>query len=336
MKCDRVTGLLADYLGCLLSPEESGMVKAHLARCQSCREEARFLKKYIKETASFPSVKAPDDFLESIHRRISAPEKSGIIRKLFFPPLVKIPLEAAALLALGVTGILLFKPFPGQMPVSDDAGTPLVIEERSAQSRAEAPREERLASTPARHKDAVKSRPVEPAGARVAEGFAVSEDEAADSVSAAGKPSGAAEPAQVTLYLSRNGISGDDSQLSSSYGARKLERAPESAVEYNGEAASRIKDTDKSLRSSAAAPAVRGKAGADSIATLAYSMNGTVIRKTCDERTGACRQITVEIPAGSYNAFVETLRDVWNVRPEAPAAVSPSTGRVRIILNISE
>lgn len=336
MKCDRVTGLLADYFGGLLSPEESGMVKAHLARCQACREEARFLKKYIKETASFPSVEAPDDFLESIHRRISTPEKSGIIRKLFFPPLVKIPLEAAALLALGVTGILLFKPFPGHMPVIDDAGFPHVIEEKSVTARPESARDERVALKPARQKAVVKQRPAEPAGARVAEGFATSEDEAADSVSSAGKPSVAAKPAQVTLYLARNGISGDDAQLRSSDGARKLERAPEDVVRYNGEAASRVKDTDKSLRSSAAAPAVRGKAGADSIAALAYSMNGTVIRKTCDERSGACRQITVEIPAGSYDDFVDTLRGGWNVRAEAPASISPAAGRVRIILNISD
>ena len=58
-------------------------------------------EEYLKQMSSLPKVKAPEDFLKKVHERIerrSAFEK--IMRTLFVPVKIKVPLEAAAMTAV--------------------------------------------------------------------------------------------------------------------------------------------------------------------------------------------------------------------------------------------
>ncbi|MBN2160430.1 MAG: zf-HC2 domain-containing protein [Spirochaetes bacterium] len=326
MKCDRIVDLLPDYLDGLLSPEESEMVKGHLGQCPACREEARFLKKYRKETASFPSLKPPDDFLESIHRRIDAPGRNATIRKLFFPPLIKIPLEAAALAALGITGLLLFRPFEAPVAVYDDSIPSVAAEETSDTSRTGLAKDEDAAPSAAREKAAVSHQRAAPAEHKVAESPALPEGEPAARVTSSGVTEAPGEPAQVTLYLARNSNAGDDFSSRYSYPLKKLKRAEETVMEP---------DRAGAQKSSATAPSAGVRRDADEIAAIVNSINGRVIRKTCDDRSGSCVQVIVEIPAKSYAGFVEKLRGGWNVRQDAPAPL-PGPEQVRIIMHISD
>lgn len=127
MNKGHVSSLLADYLDGLLSPDEAAAVKEHLARCAECREEHRFLKTYISKAAAFPRVPVPGDFLEKIHARIDAPAQGGLLRTLFFPLKIKLPLEAAGALALTVLAVFVFNPF-GERGIEYRAEAPVVSE----------------------------------------------------------------------------------------------------------------------------------------------------------------------------------------------------------------
>ena len=134
MKCDDIKLLLAEYLEGSLPAGDAAAVKEHLRTCADCREELQFLKKYMKKTESFPTLKAPDDFLEKIHRKIDAPDARHPYHKAVFPLKIKVPLEVAALLALAVTGLLLFKPFRPEMTEyrAEEPGPEMAMEERES------------------------------------------------------------------------------------------------------------------------------------------------------------------------------------------------------------
>ncbi|OGX28234.1 MAG: hypothetical protein A3F87_04780 [Omnitrophica WOR_2 bacterium RIFCSPLOWO2_12_FULL_51_24] len=77
-------------------------------------------EEYLKQMSSLPKVKAPEDFLEKVHERIerrSAFEK--IMRTLFVPVKVKVPLEVAAMAA---TIILIFSTIGIKKPVEREGG----------------------------------------------------------------------------------------------------------------------------------------------------------------------------------------------------------------------
>ena len=73
MKCDDIQLLLDEYLEGSLAAGDAARVKEHLKTCADCRDELQFLKKYLKKTETFPTLKAPDDFLEKIHREDRRP-----------------------------------------------------------------------------------------------------------------------------------------------------------------------------------------------------------------------------------------------------------------------
>jgi len=100
MECKKTRGLLSEYIDGTLDVKARKTVDDHLKTCKGCKEELGALKACISEVSSLKGVKAPDDFMERVHQRIE--ERfvfKNILRKLFIPLQVKIPLEVAAVVA---------------------------------------------------------------------------------------------------------------------------------------------------------------------------------------------------------------------------------------------
>jgi len=114
MKCKRVHELLEEYARDELSGRESSIVKLHLETCSRCREHYVFLRKYLEEVKAMPGYRAPDNFIESLNKRIHEANKgfsfSKIFDFMFLPWKIKLPVEAAALLVTGLIIITIYYP----------------------------------------------------------------------------------------------------------------------------------------------------------------------------------------------------------------------------------
>lgn len=98
MKCNHAKEFLSAYIDDVLDQPARKNLEQHLNSCRKCTEELFALRKYISEVGSLRQVKAPDDFVEKVNERIKRRfEFENMMRSLFIPARIKIPLEAAGL-----------------------------------------------------------------------------------------------------------------------------------------------------------------------------------------------------------------------------------------------
>jgi cytoskeletal protein RodZ len=322
MRCEEVNILLADYLGKKLPSGEMAAVKEHLRQCADCREELRFLKKYMKEIVAFPTVKPPDHFLDSIHERLNRPKRDGIMRKLFVPIRVKVPLEAAALIALALTGVIVFKPFRIQELEVKSEGPVIGAEEKSEKASSPENRAARRERSPmtAEGDDTTGEKKKE---ADLLEGTSVASSDS----------EGPADLAEITLYLKQHTAAISAAQPRDSVAERKSELADEAKADSQGYLAAK-KDRAAGAHSKQTAPPEEHQAGVDGLAGLAQALDGRIIKKEYGAGAGSAQIVIVEIPAKNYARFMNGLRSGWSIQKQYPDAPSRSSRRVRINMNV--
>jgi hypothetical protein len=333
MKRDEIQPLLAEYLEGSLPAGEMARVKEHLRTCADCRDELQFLKKYMKKIETFPSLKAPDDFLDSIRRRIDEPERGSLVKKLFFPMKIKIPLEAAALIALAVTGLLVFRPFSSGVIEykSEEPGGHAAREYKTS------PREDTVASRD--EKSAVMDRMRE---GRKATDRKVAATRAEETVtSKVNEPEqlekekvavARGEQAEITLYLKQNTIPGAEPSMDDSFKTRSMD-AEETRIASRKSAGAAKKDK---AASGASMPSVAAgnQSSIDDLANLAQSLDGRIIKKARDGKEGYSAQVVVEIPRKNYSRFMKVVRSNWSVQKQYPAELPKRASKVQLKLNL--
>jgi len=103
MECKEIKERLSEYIDDALDREQQHLVEDHLTSCKACREELASLQSLINEIAASETVKAPDDFMETLHARMTPGFRfRKLLRTLFVPLRIKIPLELATAGALAV------------------------------------------------------------------------------------------------------------------------------------------------------------------------------------------------------------------------------------------
>ncbi|MFH0811365.1 MAG: zf-HC2 domain-containing protein [Pseudomonadota bacterium] len=109
MECARLKELLSEYIDGTLDQETRETVEKHVSTCKGCAEELASLRSLVEELGSLEQVKPPADFMEQLHERLEAPSMfRRIVRKLFVPFHVKIPLEFATAAMIAVLVFSLF------------------------------------------------------------------------------------------------------------------------------------------------------------------------------------------------------------------------------------
>lgn len=117
MQCTDVKMRLSEYIDGVLDPETRSRLEEHLAACKGCAGELASLRTLIHELGSLEPVEAPGDFLEQLHERLEAPSRlAGILRALFVPFRIKIPLEFAG---AAVAALLVFFVLQVQEPITE-------------------------------------------------------------------------------------------------------------------------------------------------------------------------------------------------------------------------
>ncbi|MGD9034470.1 MAG: zf-HC2 domain-containing protein [Desulfobacteraceae bacterium] len=103
MDCAEIKERLSAYVDDVLDAESKAVVEEHLSTCRDCQQEMVSLKALVRELGSLESVEPPRDFLDQLHERIEARSWfSKILRTLFVPMRVKIPLEFAGAVAVAI------------------------------------------------------------------------------------------------------------------------------------------------------------------------------------------------------------------------------------------
>jgi hypothetical protein len=138
MDCPRIRELLSQYIDDALDGPTKKTVREHLSLCKACQAELTSLKTLVGELRSLEPIKAPDDFLEGVRERISPASRSyRLLKRLFFPLRIKIPMELAAAAAVAALVVLVFSMQKG---VIKPSAPPVVTEYKH--SAEEPPRKE--------------------------------------------------------------------------------------------------------------------------------------------------------------------------------------------------
>jgi anti-sigma factor RsiW len=103
MDCSEIKALLSEYIDGTLEPETKDLVDQHVASCAECREELASLKALVHELGSLEPMQPPEDFLVQVHERLEKPSLfSTLLRTLFRPFQIKLPLQIAGAVAMAI------------------------------------------------------------------------------------------------------------------------------------------------------------------------------------------------------------------------------------------
>ena len=137
MTCNEIENRLPAHLEHLLSPEEKETIEGHLASCPRCSRVCEDLRKTQGLVQVLPEVEPPPFFEQRIMSgvREEAAQKQGILRKLFYPLYIKVPLQAFATLLVAV---LAFSIYRTVIPELKDLAPPAITAPEPAKDRATA------------------------------------------------------------------------------------------------------------------------------------------------------------------------------------------------------
>jgi len=117
MNCSRIKDLFSEYIDGQLDKEQEALVKDHLLVCSDCRDEFESMKAVIREMGSLDKIKAPDDFLETLHGRIKSDSWFQKIKAyLFIPASIRIPVELTTLATALIIAFFIFHIVPPMIP----------------------------------------------------------------------------------------------------------------------------------------------------------------------------------------------------------------------------
>jgi hypothetical protein len=119
MTCKDIEDRLAAYQEGAVTPEEKALVEAHLSTCAKCSSVLADLKKTVDLLKNLPEVELPPWFTQKVMAQVreEAEHKDSLLKKLFYPFHVKIPIEVFATLFVVVLGLYVYKTTGSEMKV---------------------------------------------------------------------------------------------------------------------------------------------------------------------------------------------------------------------------
>jgi len=129
MTCKEIEMLLPALLEGVLSADESKRVRDHLAGCSSCSRALEDLKASGQMLGSLEEVEPPPWLKTRVMTRVreEAGQKEGILRKLFYPLHIKIPIQALATALIAVVAWNVYK--TGEPEFRQIAPPPAAVQE---------------------------------------------------------------------------------------------------------------------------------------------------------------------------------------------------------------
>ena len=311
MTCDEARERLSARLDDALGPDERSALDAHVASCVDCRRELGLLRNTVALLRAVDRPRAPAGFVDRVRAAARpAPWYRRLPRAIFLPWPVKLPLEAAAIVVVGLIVVSLFKttpeleraarveaPSPAVTESPQERGAPAQGEVKSAPARAPgAQREERAANLADAEPDAARPRDLAKAASRPAQAPATPAPPKAE------RGGGAAQPAR------------DAAKKSADLAASRLAARPAASVDVAGQL--RVMDREAAARA---------------ITELVVKAGGAEAARSA---TADALVIELTIPRAAWAEFTRDLAALGTWTPDGEPAELPV--EVRVALRISE
>jgi hypothetical protein len=298
MNCEEIKGLLSEYVDGVLDPKTKALVEEHLSTCKGCQDELASLKALVNELGSLEPIAPPGDFLDQLHERMEQRSPfSKILRTLFVPMRLKIPLEFAGAAAMAV---LVFSLLQVQQDRYKAPQVPVGLkQERVAQKAAPESWEEGLKDEAVKPQHAYKTVTAE-------------------------QPSGKKEPIDVVLVMKR----ALPPQMYAPSPAMEAAPTPKEKMGRslaNREAVPSARpETDK-----------RDDDFLSQLTGIVELAGGTVVSIEYEKASNRPESIHAEIPAEHYTTFCNRLQELGDLKTAPRSAASKEHGvlpvRIRLL-----
>ncbi len=114
-ECKDIKKLLETYLDGELSSEENARLKQHLLGCPFCRRDLEDARRIREALSQIPQDKAPDDFLDHLHRRMKEKRRlDSVLKHILNNPAVNVP---AALVLVLICFVAVFRSLDVNAPL---------------------------------------------------------------------------------------------------------------------------------------------------------------------------------------------------------------------------
>jgi len=141
MTCREIQNLLPGYRENHLSGEERSLIESHLTICSLCRRSLTDLKETERLLNHLEEVEPPAFFEQRIMSRIreEAAGNKSLLRKIFFPLYIKIPLQAMATVLIAVLAVYLYQKNEPEMRPMIPFSNPRIEQPQKSLQEAESP-----------------------------------------------------------------------------------------------------------------------------------------------------------------------------------------------------
>ena len=323
MNCTDVRENLSAYIDDMLDRQMRDLMDTHLSGCKECRQELAAMRALVEELRNTGEMKAPQDFLETLHERLETESFWSRLREfLFVPAQIKIPLEFATISVIGVLIFSLYSIYSPQENLrilsQDSAMKSSVVLEKASQP-----------SSPS---------------------ISADEDEASEYVQATKQ-----QPIELALILPHKadiggqGLAEEKEEIPPSAAAMPAQRQKDSeGIDYKAHAAGKAVP-DVKAGSSIEKPAAQIQATPKEEKTSEHDLpeivqklheliglsGGRILSEEPDREGREKRIIFAEIPAVQYKNFIDKVLNLAQVQeplPEIPGdQEAPVLIRIRLV-----
>jgi hypothetical protein len=152
---------LSEYIDGSVMGEERAAIEAHLKTCTQCTDALQELRKTIEHIKTVEEIDPPAWMTQKIMAKVhaAAEEKKSLFQRLFYPLIVKLPIQAVAIVFLAITAFYIYRNIqpatgPSEAPSQEfDAKTPAPpadsAQDKLAKAERPAPRSKQIPQTPA-------------------------------------------------------------------------------------------------------------------------------------------------------------------------------------------
>lgn len=328
MKHPHVREKLSDYIDGMLSREESSSVKEHLDRCPACMEDYADMVKIIGHMNRMETLETPDSFLAKVHERIDKQSVlHRLIKGLFLPIKIKVPLElaglaAAALLVVYIIGVH-GKRQVYELAYVQRSQSPAMLKAQALDKGLEIDEATTLTEGTQPKSELEEKKEVEKKDKRIGAEEAVSPREK-DLSALAPQEKKIESRAETEQAMPRSNMLQEEKKRKAEPQREAIEdkaqieaEAPSVAMPRRGEKPVELMDREKGEagKDAYAKPMSREQYLKDIIAML----GGKIIGSEYNEETRVLKSLVIEIPADHYQKLIQTLEEEGDILKPYPA-----------------
>lgn len=320
MDCREIRERLSEFIDGVLGGREASEVKAHLDQCDACSEAHRSMVNIIGHMQKMERIEEPADFLEKVNARMDQRVSStGLMRRLFLPLRVKIPLElAAAAVVIAVIVYLGGVKEPQQLYriTVTERETPVAVKEADESGHADAagksaPEERRTGKkgSPIPQTPPAQEKPIETKGLEKESAPAAQAPEADKAAVLTAKP----EPPAPKLEKARDSTRVLVTVTDEHTGAERM------MTDYAGAEKSAIRS-------------IKGPAPQPSLEETIHSLGGDIIEAEYEEGTHNPERMIIEIPVGEFESLIRVLARMGQIQSPPTEIKRKADERIRVEL----